>query len=390
MTCIYCLGRRGDERMTLEHVWPQALGGGCAPPLFQTPDVCEKCNNLAGLWVDGGFLKSPFITHERAVAARHFLDPRCPGILPLNYVGIEEGFPAQEGELCERWSGPAGEHIYHVHAADHDNWFGYAGGDFLRRKRSDVGRAYIGLTATHPYWVITAIQSFVAYLSPARLFLVTICEGLPDHLTRGLVPESMADPIETAELEWIRNRPTGLRARMPLRIDFADRFLAKLALGLGHTVLGSEFSTSQYAEELRKLLWRRNPSEGGDSQVLGTDYWQAQQFAETSKLIALTGAWTILLLAVREGFSVSVCTPSGRLMTMAISNDFSLLPRSVLEVYHMGVLYFALPQRQMFIGPVELSRYLAHRNGSCPLPAITAVEAMRVDDSTIPPRNEAT
>jgi hypothetical protein len=175
---------------------------------------------------------------------------------------------------------------------------------------------------------------------------------------------------------------------MPLRVDFADRFLAKLALGLGHTIIGSEFYTSQYAGELRKLLWRRNPSEEGDIKVFGTDYWQGHQFAQSSELIGLAGAWTIMLLAVREGLSVSVCTPGGRLMTMTVSNDFSLLTRSILEMYHLGILYFAIPQRQMFIGPVELPRYLAHRNGSRLLPEIAAVEAMRVDDSTIPPRNE--
>jgi hypothetical protein len=375
--------------MHLEHVWPQALGGADSPTLFQTRDVCQTCNNFAGQWADGAFLKSSFITHERAIAARHYLDPARPGILPLIYRGIDQEFPAQEGELCERWIGPAGEHIYHVHQADHDKWFGYAGGDFVRRKRRDVGRAYIDLTASHPYWLITGLQSFIAYLEPARLFLVTICEGLPDQLTRGLVPELQATPIEAAELDWIRNRPTGSKRpfRMPLRIDFSDRFLAKLALGLGHNIIGSAFHVSPYADELRKLLWRRDPSEGDEIQVLGTGYWQANQFAAVSKMIGLTGAWTILLQAFREGLSASVCTPSGRLMTMVITNDTSLLPRSTLERYHMGELYFAVSQRRMFIGPVELPKYLAHRAGSGVLPAIAELEALKVHESTLPPRH---
>lgn len=387
MTCIYCLGHRAGERKTLEHIWPKALGGDYAPSQFRTMDVGERCNNLAGLWVDGGFLKSAFITHERAIAARRFVDLRRPGILPLIYLGIDQGFPSQPGEVCERWRGPAGEHFYHVHAADNDNWFGYAGGDLLRRKRKDVSRAYLGLTTTHPYWLSTAIQSFIAYFGPARLFLTTIWDGMPVQLEKWIMREVLATPIEAAEIEWIRNQPARLQARMPLRIDFADRFMAKLALGLGHTIIGSEYHTSRYADELRKILWSRSPSERDDSKVLGSGYWQAREFADLSEIIGLPGAWTISITAVDDGLVASVCTPLGRLMNVVISDDISPLSHSIREMYHMGVLYFAVPQLKTFIGPVELPKYLAHRTGSRVLPELAALEAMRVDESTMPPRN---
>jgi HNH endonuclease len=387
MKCIYCVGRRGDERMTLEHIWPQALGGRYAPNLFKTPDVCKRCNELAGQWVDGAFLKSPLITHETAIAARRYLDPARPSILPLIYLGIDEEFPAPQGELCERWIGPAGEQIYHVHQADDDKWFGYAGGDFFRRKREDVGRAYIGLTASHPYWLVTGIGSFIAYLEPARLFLVTVCEGLPYQLVGRFTPESMATSTEAAELDWIRNRPTGGNRpfRMPLDLRFADRFLAKLALGLGYNIIGSGYSATAYADQLRKLLWIRDPSDVSEIEVLGTDYWQADQFDSVSKTIGLTGAWTILLRALREGLLVSVCTPGGRTVNMGICNDASLLSRPTIERCYMGELYFAVPQRKAFIGPVSLAQYLSYRSGTSVLPAIAELEALRVDESMLPP-----
>jgi hypothetical protein len=185
-----------------------------------------------------------------------------PAILPLTYLGIEEDFPVQLGEVCERWIGPSGDQIYHVHKTDEDKWYGYAGGDFIRRKQGDAGRAYIGLTASHEYWALTGLLSFIAYFPRARFFTVTICAGLPDQLTNCFTPEAEATPIEAAELAWIRNRPSGLRGlRASLRLDFSDRFLAKLALGLGHSIIGGRFADSAYAQELRKLLWRRDMSE---------------------------------------------------------------------------------------------------------------------------------
>jgi hypothetical protein len=374
--------------MTLEHIWPQALGGQYAPDLFRTREVCERCNSLAGQWVDGAFLKSWLIICENAIAARHFLEPAVPGILPLIYFGIDEGFPVQPGEVCERWIGPAGEQIYYVHQADDNKWFGYAGGDFIRRNQGDAGRAYIGLTASHDYWALTGLQSFIADLEPARLFTVTICESLPDYLMQRLTPEAQATPIEAAELAWIRNRPSGRSGglRASLRVDFSDRFLAKLALGLGYNIIGRAFRDSSYAEELRKLLWRRDPSQDEGIEVFGTSYWQASQFSAVSHMIGLTGAWTIMLQALREGLSVSVCTPLGRLMTIAISKDPSLLPLSAIDQYYLGALYFAVPQRRTFLGPVALPAYLAHRNGSHVVPAIAKLEALRVEPSMLAPR----
>jgi hypothetical protein len=150
--------------------------------------------------------------------------------------------------VCGRWIGPAGEQIYYVHQADDDKWFGYAGGDFIHRNTDDAGRAHIGLTVSHDYWAITGLQSFIAYLEGDRLFTATLCEGLPDYLTQRLTPETQATPVEAAELAWIRNRPSGgsRDLRTSLRLDFSDRFLVKLALGLGHNVIGGVFSGSAF------------------------------------------------------------------------------------------------------------------------------------------------
>jgi hypothetical protein len=56
-TCIYCGEDKGASEFSDEHIWPEALGGDHLPDFWRTDDVCEKCNNLSGLYVDGAFVK---------------------------------------------------------------------------------------------------------------------------------------------------------------------------------------------------------------------------------------------------------------------------------------------------------------------------------------------
>jgi hypothetical protein len=91
--CIYCGQGKPEEEFTLEHIWPDALGGDLLPALFQTNDVCQRCNNLAGLFVDGAFLKSWLGQAERATSPYDYLDLdiNLNSVTPLNYMGCAYG-----------------------------------------------------------------------------------------------------------------------------------------------------------------------------------------------------------------------------------------------------------------------------------------------------------
>jgi hypothetical protein len=56
-TCIYCGEEKNPYEFSDEHIWPDALGGDDLPDFWRTDDVCQKCNNLSGLYVDGAFVK---------------------------------------------------------------------------------------------------------------------------------------------------------------------------------------------------------------------------------------------------------------------------------------------------------------------------------------------
>jgi hypothetical protein len=148
-----------------------------------------------------------------------------------------------------------------------------AGGDLIRRKR-DVGRTYIVQTSDHSYWVLTALLSFVAQFKPARLFSVTRIEGLTPDLETAFTSEREATSQEMAEIEWIKSRTdTTHQLQLSLRLDFSDRFMAKLAVGIGANLFGNAYCASAYAEDLRKMLWGHHLGADEQALVRGAGYW---------------------------------------------------------------------------------------------------------------------
>jgi hypothetical protein len=273
-----------------------------------------------------------------------------------------------------------------VHLQDDDKWYGFAGGDVLKRKKFDAGRAYIVLTSQSVYWAVTALQSFAAQFGRARLFCVTRVDGLPVDLVPFYVMEQNANAAEVAELAWIRARPEGVhhKHRLSLRLDFSDRFLAKLSLGIGHNILGDQYISSPYANELRKLLWFRQASGAEAPKVLGTNFWQEAQLAPVSKFTAWPGAWVLILLGLREAFALNLITPGGRGMTMSISDDPSFWSDPSLADYHTGQVFLAVPERDKFVGPIPLPTYLAHHLGNIVDPQLAALAALRGDLTNLP------
>lgn len=383
--CIYCAGRSGDLRRTEEHIWPQALGGDFGPPLFTTKHVCKRCNDVAGQWVDRAFLRNFFTSSERSKIAREFLDPNKTTAQPLVFTGLDVDFPVRDGEVCERWLGPAGESIYHIHEADDDRWLTLAGGDFFKRKR-DPGRVYFALTGASYYWMATAIASVIRYFPRAKIRSLTDFIGDPIDLPVMKLREEPLLDFEQEEIEWIFDRPKGPHNQhMTINIGYADRFLAKLALGFGRSILGPAVSVSPYANELRKMLWSKDISDRGDIGVRGTGPWDNQAFAGIERFIRWPGAWSLFFHRAGDCFGLIVGTSQGRLMSIVLSDNPSLWRSEHLETHQGGALYLVIPQREHVFGPIRAMSLIGHVQGHRAHPDLLAVEALRTDPAKLPP-----
>lgn len=393
MRCIYCdqdpASRNPPITYSLEHIWPEALGGTLCNHIFKTRRVCTRCNELAGQWVDGVFLKSWFLQNELSLAAQEFLDPNIPTIAPPIYFGPLSDFPTSDDLVCERWAGLGGAHIYHVHPQDEPEWFGYAGGNPRKRKDVSAGRAYLMLASPEPYWWISDLASFHKIFSRSKRYCVTEIIGLPDHLSAICCPPLDENDLEQKrEIEYIRSRKKNeLQASPEIRIDYSRRFLVKLALGLGFTLLGDAFLSTNYAKTLRLALWQRDIRKRSKLPVRGTDFHSGPT-PHLGDALGIRGAWVILIDSADECLCLSVFTPTARTATIVISDDPMIWQPMLPEEMSVGTVFIVQPQRKLFSGPIALPTYLAHKSGHPLLPLLEDLERSRIRIEDLPKKHQ--
>jgi HNH endonuclease/Protein of unknown function (DUF2934) len=383
--CVYCGCDKPTNQFSLEHIWPDALGGAACGGLFKTRHVCRHCNSKSGLWVDGEFLKSWFVRNESALSEEQYLDPVHPTTVSLTYLGVQSDLALDEGLVCERWAGPCGEHIYHFHAEDDGKWFGYAGGDIIRRKRADPGRAYIVLTSQSAYWTVIALRSFALHFNKAKRRCLTAVAGMPDAWSNLAPPPDVNDRDEAKEVALIGAKgSSGFHVRVPVRLDMSGRFLAKVALGLGFNLLGEAFVATAYAQELRSAVHESDQRKRSALRVRGSGFLLGPHDNAGARILSWSGAWTILIKVIANELCLTICSPSGHMMAVVVSDDPALWADGKLQNYQDGQVFLLLPQRSECSAPVVLPDFLAHRSGVIRQPELGRLERLRIDPRSLP------
>lgn len=379
--CIYCDKTKPSSDFSLEHIFPDRLGGKLCGDLFKTRDVCGRCNSTVGIFVDGAFIKNWFRINDEVMAARQYLDLDAGNsILPLVYQGPLHSLPLPPDQVCEMWLGACGERFYHVHLRDDSRWDTFAGGNPIER-HNDPGRVYAILTSTDIRWIRLALRSMKAHFSQARRYAVNFD-------IRGDDPnDAMLHPIEgdaQRELELIRGLGDAEHhIRIAINPGFEQRFLAKLALGLGYKVLGSNFLETEYARYLHSALWERDRAARQRIPIRGTGYLETEVNL-AAQVVAWPGAYTIHLHALQEWFSLSVYLPSGHPMHVCVSDAPQLWQQPAMGSYREGIVFLVIPQLGRFVGPVPFPEYLSHRLGNTSVPVLTELEARRIDPASLP------
>ena len=362
--CLTCGRDKPAADFLPKSLWPSALGGTGAPDPFLNGSLCATCRTLCDLTVDGAFLKSWFMQAELARAAREFIDPATPGPAPLAYLGLAADFPVKAGEICERWTAQSGEAVYFVGPDTESGWVGYGRGDELVAAAPDPGRVILNLTSPSHYWSLSALASVAAHFPQATRCCVTDIAQLKHHADQG-------GGLRPDEIEFFRSR--GNRQKIlntGLKVDFSQRFLIKLALGLGQSLFGETFTATIEARKLRKSFWDQVP----------------RAPAMPGEALVWPGAWA-LTLDVRNGaFGLFITTPAGRAMSVAIAGDDMLWAGSTHAALRQGQCFLAIPQRQIFSGPWPLAYCLAHRDSTRPHTALAALDALRNASKNLPSR----
>ncbi|MGR6859977.1 HNH endonuclease [Aliivibrio salmonicida] len=264
--CIYCREKKEPSEFSLEHVLPQFIGGAAAPDFLKTRQVCEKCNNNLGLFVDAGFEKDWIVHNHLRTAAHVFFDPKEPTGLPFICMGNSELQPPDmsSDEICELWLGPLGERVYWIRPID-ERLFWYAGGNprTVKKKRS---RAYFMFSERSNKNIVLSWFSFRDCFEGKKVkkILCGTVEGA-DPITIGF---SDADAIDKQRVEYffktIKDNNNQEKGNVSMYINYDIRFMAKTAIGVAYSLFGKRFLETSYSKELTKALWHRREDEMPD------------------------------------------------------------------------------------------------------------------------------
>ena len=382
--CLACWRDKPGGEFAAAPLWPLALGGGFAPELFHAGGFCASCAALGRQAIDGAFLKSWFMQAELARASQAFLDPALPAPAPLTYLGTARDFPASGREVCDRWSGLAGEQIYHVHRNEDSIWTGPVRGDIDSAAAFPGERATLVLTSPSAYWSRVALLSLAAHFPQAAKYCLN---DYAPELTAGHPVAPFAALPHPAELAFIRDK--GRRAKVlnsGLAADGSQRFLIKLALGLGANLFGADFLDSALARQLRRAFWEPQPRVRATAfpRDIATGPMVATDLSGARGALHFPGVWTLCLGLIEEAFGLIVVTPNGRMLDIVVADDAALWRDATFDRWRQPQVFVAIPQRGIFAEPVALADFTAHRDGEARNPLLAALENLAIKPGMLP------
>lgn len=332
--CIYCRKPFPDNQFTLEHVIPQFLGGAQAPDELKTRDVCGKCNNDLGLFVDAAFEKDFLVYNHLKESAYAFFDPEKPIALPLQCMGISDLKPPnmQEDEICESWLGPLGEQIYWIRPKD-ERMYWYSGGN-PRTVKKVQSRAYFMFSERSQKNVLISWLAFKDAFIDRRVkkIMCTKVEGA-DPKTIGFSDPDETDNLRIQYITYECRKGNERNNNISMYIYHDRRFMAKLALGISHVLFGSKIGNSGYAEELYKALWYKEGNAEPNVRYLGA-------FSNSNNSLkehyGIAGGVTITVLPIYEEVIVNL-NLNKKMNWMVVCTKLKYLTKEQIEKLGDGI-----------------------------------------------------
>lgn len=359
--CIYCRKDKAEEEFTLEHIFPQFLGGAYASDVFKTRDVCERCNNNLGLFVDAGFEKNWFVSNKLRFFAYAFLDPNNLTGLPLICMGESDLAPPEMNstETCEAWLGPFGEAVFWIRPLD-EMLYWYSGGNPITTKKVE-SRAYFLFSERSKILPELTWLSFRDAFEGRNVkkIMCTTVEGADPSEIGFQAPDEL-DLVRIKHfLDKTQESPVR-KNRLSIYTQFDFRFLAKIAIGVAYALFGEKAIETTYAKELYKALWFR---EGDDEPLVqGATSLTTATDPHFAKMMGEENAATITVLPNPEGIVVNLNLGGSLNWVIKCASHENIDPDELtsLGAGKVIVLYKHL-QRSV---ELPLSDYIAHKCGN--------------------------
>jgi hypothetical protein len=391
MFCIYCGKQKPPDEFSLEHIIPQFMGGSSECPDTVTREVCRRYNNLCGRYVDAPVARGFFQNASESNSWKYCFNYDAAGgnVYPLLYFGASQELDLDDDEEAELWLAPDGGTVWHIHQRRSFEADTMAGGDPVAGRKEKTGRVYSFNASQHPYWMMSNFKSVVARFKNSPIFLgadSNIEAHLPTHRSSGAFCKK--DAVAIAERDAIvslLNQKRPLWSQVKLDMLFDIRFLAKLALGFGHKLLGQSFEELEYTKRLRSVLWaRRETLQSIEAPVRMQTYFGGLNDLSHS-MLAVPGGLLFTVVGLREGLVLSIVFPSGRRVQVSITDPSVDAKSSDIVAGISDRVFVSVPQLNSTVGPKSLLEYIAWKRKTLPWPDLDNVFGAIMDRSALPP-----
>ena len=367
--CPYCAKELDESKATEEHIWPDSLGGELAGDTLITK-ACSTCNSRCGLYVDGAFLRSWLVKNDVAQAARQFLDLDAGTPMPLLYMGVLDGFDPSPYTTAELWLAPCRGRVLHLHSHADEKFLGQAGGNPIERKRNR-GTAIFFNGTKDERWARVDLRSFHKAFKKERRFVYGVeFSSASDVDAFGSTPDAEHSDVAS---RFVALDPGPFNFKLAADLDFDERFLAKLGLGLGAKYLGDSYITSARAGVLRTTLWPGSREAQAQLPRIG---WGMLDDAAGRRVarVKWPGGITIALMSVGE-MVVATVDVFGRGITVLVSDEPALWSDRADIVD--GLVWVLVPQVSLGVGPLRLLDFMGHTAGHAEVEGLVNIERLR-------------
>lgn len=376
--CLYCGKDKVDSESSLEHAIPQFMGGDCAPKKFAITNVCKTCNNNLGLFVDASYAKSWFISNALSEAARSLYTSLSDLGLPLRCMGqiVIPNLLIPEDYMTEYWLGPSGESILWVrpHSKEMNS---YSGGNPIDTRKKHTTAYFFPVSDVQDrfHMGIDSFSRFFKKKNARKIFCAKLIDKAGVEIDELMAGFDLPNADEMANWEAISKVIQSGNVRPQLVIDtkFDQRFICKLAVGVGYALFGEDYLNSSTFVETRKGIWPQQ--EGLMPKVRGTSTLTAenQQTSIIANIASYAGAVVLIVMRVDERWILAVS------LDEKIPFVVELAPASLTSSYVNNEEGYALLLYPYLSQSIELTfaELLAHKLGELKHPEIEKIDTRK-------------
>lgn len=377
--CIYC-GKEFEEKdMTREHVIPQVLGGNIEEQNpFIAYNVCKRCNNIAGTFIDGVFAKQFLVNAYINTIKTRYTDINVNPFIPPAYLGKISDIKFND-KICEWWVEYDGTSIFHFHKPYEEKKSATVVGKptYIKSNEIDKGFLFVYINSNNPIWQTIVVNSIRKTFKDTIIYLGNGSNEVCEIFSR--IPTQLED-LHNLITKKLENKEQ-FKIELSTDLHINDRFTCKMALGMCAIFLEDEFALTYEATQLRNGMWAKEHEAFNDIKIHGQGLMYS---TEVDKYLKMDNCHVITLVKLDEGIFLKLSLWGKMASTVLLTEDEKMLKNQIPDGY--GLVYVIAPGLKKCIGPINLTQYIGFILGNNSHEQLANLKKQIEEIPELPPR----